>query len=49
MEGDRCAEFLSLISWTDQSVRNVKESTARLDAAKQVFEAGGGRLIFSTC
>ncbi|MSQ30537.1 MAG: GYD domain-containing protein [Dehalococcoidia bacterium] len=38
--------YLSLISWTDQGVRNVKDSAARLDAAKKVFEAGGGRLIF---
>ena len=38
--------YLSLISWTDQGVRNVKDGAARLDAAKKVFEAGGGRLIF---
>ena len=38
--------YLSLISWTDQGVRNVKDSPARLDAVKKVFEAGGGRLIF---
>jgi uncharacterized protein with GYD domain len=38
--------YLSLISWTDQGIHHVKDSAERLDAAKKVFEAGGGRLIF---
>ena len=38
--------YLSLINWTEQGIGNVKESPARLDAAKQAVEAAGGRMIF---
>ena len=38
--------YLSLINWTDQGVRAVKESPQRLDAVKQAAQAAGGRLIF---
>ena len=38
--------YLSLINWTDQGVRNVKDSPQRLDAAKAAITAAGGRLIF---
>ena len=38
--------YLSLINWTDQGVRNVKDSPQRFDAFKQAVEAAGGRIIF---
>lgn len=38
--------YLSLINWTDQGVRNVKESPQRLESVKQAVQAAGGRLIF---
>lgn len=38
--------YLSMINWTDQGVRAVKESPQRLDAVKQGVEQVGGRLIF---
>ena len=38
--------YLSLVSWTDQGVKTVKDSPARLDAAKAAVTAAGGRLIF---
>jgi uncharacterized protein with GYD domain len=38
--------YLSLLSWTDQGIKTVKESPARLDAAKAAIAAAGGRLIF---
>jgi uncharacterized protein with GYD domain len=38
--------YLSLINWTDQGIKNVKDSPARLDAAKAAITAAGGRLIF---
>ena len=38
--------YLSLINWTEQGIGNVKESPARLDAAKQAVEAAGGRMVF---
>ena len=38
--------YLSLVSWTDQGVKAVKDSPARLDAAKAAITAAGGRLIF---
>jgi uncharacterized protein with GYD domain len=38
--------YLSLLSWTDQGIKTVKDSPARLDAAKAAITAAGGRLIF---
>jgi uncharacterized protein with GYD domain len=38
--------YLSLISWTDQGVKAVKDSPSRLDAAKAAIADAGGRLIF---
>jgi uncharacterized protein with GYD domain len=38
--------YLSLINWTDQGIRNVKDSTRRLDMVKEGIKAAGGRLIF---
>ena len=36
--------FITLASWTQEGVKNVKESPARLDAAKKAFQAYGGEL-----
>ncbi len=38
--------YLSLINWTDQGVKGVKESPQRLDAAKQAAKDAGGRIVF---
>ena len=38
--------YLSLINWTDQGVRNVKDSPQRFDAFTQAVQAAGGRVIF---
>ena len=40
------SSYLQLINWTDQGVRSIKDSTARLDAAKQAVTEAGGRIIF---
>jgi uncharacterized protein with GYD domain len=36
--------YVTLIRYTDQGIRNMKESPARLDAAKKVFQAAGGEI-----
>jgi uncharacterized protein with GYD domain len=36
--------FVTLVSWTDQGIRAVKESPQRLEAVKQAFTAVGGRV-----
>ena len=38
--------YLSLLNWTDQGIKDVKDSPKRLDAAKEAITAAGGRLIF---
>ena len=38
--------YLALINWTDQGIKDVKDSPKRLDAAKEAIKAAGGRLIF---
>ena len=38
--------YLSLINWTDQGIRNVRQSPQRLDAVKAAVQQAGGRLIF---
>ena len=38
--------YLSLVSWTEQGVRTIKDSPARIDAYKQAVTDAGGRLIF---
>jgi len=38
------ATYISLLSFTQQGVENIKESPARLDAAKQAFQAMGAEL-----
>jgi uncharacterized protein with GYD domain len=39
------ATYLSLLRWTKEGVEKIKDSPARLDAAKKAFEAAGGKII----
>jgi len=43
--------YLLLLNWTDQGIRNIKESPKRLDAAKKLAkgEQDGVRNHFATC
>jgi uncharacterized protein with GYD domain len=34
--------YITLVNWTDQGIRNVKESPNRLDVAKKVAKDAGG-------
>jgi len=34
--------YIVMINWTDQGIRNVRDSPKRLDAAKKALEAMGG-------
>jgi uncharacterized protein with GYD domain len=36
--------FITLASWTQEGIKNVKDSPARLDAAKKAFKAFGGEM-----
>jgi uncharacterized protein with GYD domain len=38
------ATYISLVRWTDQGIRNVKESPARLEAAKELFRSQGAEM-----
>jgi uncharacterized protein with GYD domain len=38
------ATYVSLLHFTEQGIRNIKESPNRLEAAKQAFQAAGGEL-----
>lgn len=38
------ATYISLINYTDQGIRNVKDSPKRLDAAKKLLREMGGEL-----
>jgi len=38
------ATYLMLLNWTDQGIRNVKESPKRLDAAKKLAKDLGGEM-----
>ncbi len=38
------ATYLMLLNWTDQGIRNVKESPKRLDAAKKLAKDFGGEI-----
>ena len=38
------ATYLMLLNWTDQGIRNVKESPKRLDAAKKLANELGGEI-----
>jgi len=37
--------YISLVNWTDQGIRNVKDSPLRLNAFKKATEATGGKVI----
>jgi uncharacterized protein with GYD domain len=36
--------YITLVRYTDQGIRNIKESPSRLDAAKNAFKSMGGEL-----
>jgi uncharacterized protein with GYD domain len=38
------ATYISLLSFTQQGIENIKESPARLDAAKELFRSMGAEL-----
>jgi len=38
------ATYITLIRYTQQGIQNIKESPARLDAAKQAFQAMGAKV-----
>lgn len=38
------ATYISLIRYTEQGIRAIKDSPTRLDAAKKLFQAAGGEL-----
>ena len=37
--------YISLVNWTDQGIRNVKEAAGRLDAGKKAVEKAGGKML----
>lgn len=37
--------YITLFNWTDQGIRNAKETVNRAKAVRQAIEAAGGRLI----
>lgn len=39
------ARYISLLNWTDQGIRSVKDTVTRANAAAKAFQAGGGKLI----
>lgn len=38
------ATYISLVRYTEQGIRTIKESPNRLDAVKKLFQANGGEL-----
>ena len=38
------ATYVSLVRFTEQGIRSIKEGPARLDAAKKAYQAAGGEL-----
>jgi uncharacterized protein with GYD domain len=38
------AHYVILINWTDQGIRNVKESPKRAEAARKAVEKAGGKM-----
>ena len=39
------AAFVTLFSWTEQGIKNARDTVNRARAFRQTVEAGGGRLI----
>jgi uncharacterized protein with GYD domain len=44
MKEEPMATYVTLINWTDQGVRNVKDSIKRADAFAQMVEGMGGKV-----
>ena len=42
------ATYIELLSWTDQGVKNVKDSPKRLDAARELAKKMVGKSATST-
>jgi len=42
--GSTMPTYVSLLRYTEQGIRNIKESPSRLDSAKKAFKAAGGEL-----
>ena len=38
------ATYVTLVRYTDQGIRNIKESPARLEAAKKAFQTAGAEI-----
>ena len=43
--GDEMPKYIALCNWTDQGIKNVKDSPARLDAAKALAKKLGGSVV----
>ena len=39
--------YILLTNWTEQGIRNVKDSTKRLDTARKTIETAGGKMVAS--
>jgi uncharacterized protein with GYD domain len=39
------AKYITLLNWTDQGMRNVKDTLNRAAAAHKAFEAAGGKIL----
>jgi uncharacterized protein with GYD domain len=37
--------YISLVNFTQQGIEKIKESPARLDSVKKLYEAAGGKLL----
>jgi len=44
VRGGAMPTYISLIRYTDQGIRNIKDSANRVDAAKKMFQAAGGEM-----
>ena len=39
--------YILLTNWTEQGIKNVKDSPKRLDSARKTIEAAGGKIVAS--
>lgn len=39
------ARYISLFNWTEQGIRNARDSVNRANAARKAFESSGGKVI----
>jgi uncharacterized protein with GYD domain len=44
LKEDAMPTYLLLLNWTDQGIRNIKDSPKRLDSAKQLAKDMGGQI-----